>query len=110
MPTMTQFSAANSETPIHAYGLIFKEQGEEAPPDMQKELLGTDVMEISEETAHSFGTSDYPLGILVDHAGVIRFIGVLPDDAFNGGGYMEKLITRMAGAQVKTPPLNQQGK
>ncbi len=103
MPTMTQFSAANSETPIHAYGLAFKEDGEEAPPDMQKELLGTDVMEISEETARSFGISDYPLGILVDHTGVIRFIGVLPDDAFNGGGYMEKLITRMVATQVRTP-------
>lgn len=104
MPTMTQFGATNSDTPVHAYGLIFKEEGEEAPPDLQKELLGTDVMEISEDTARSFGTSYYPLAILVDHTGVIRFIGVLPDDAFNGDGYMEKLITRMVAVQVKTQP------
>jgi thiol-disulfide isomerase/thioredoxin len=103
MPTMTQFGTVNADTPIHAYGLIFKEPGEEAAPNTQKELLGTNVMEVSAETAHSFGTSDYPLGIVVDHAGMIRFIGVLPSDAFNGGGYMEKVITRTVGVQVKAP-------
>jgi thiol-disulfide isomerase/thioredoxin len=109
MPTMTQFGAANADTPIYAYGLIFKENGEEATPDTQKELLGTDVLEVSEETAHSFGTTDYPLGILVDHTGVIRFIGVLPSDAFNGDGYMEKVITRMVGVRVRTLPGGTQG-
>ena len=110
MPTMTKFNAANAMTPIRAYGLIFKEDGEEAPPDTQKELAGTDVIEISEETARSFGTSDYPLGVVADHAGIIRFIGTLPGDAFNGGGYIEKVITRMAGAQVRlTPPGPQAG-
>jgi thiol-disulfide isomerase/thioredoxin len=102
MPTMTQFGVTNANTPIHAYGLIFKEPGEEVAPDTRKELLGTDVMEVSAETAQSFGASDYPLGIVVDHEGVIRFIGVLPSDAFNGDGYMEKVITRMVGAHVKS--------
>ena len=78
--------------------------GEAAAPDTQKELLGTDVFEVSEESAHRFGTTDYPLGIVVDHAGVIRFIGALPSDAFNGDGYMEKVITRMVGVQARTVP------
>jgi thiol-disulfide isomerase/thioredoxin len=107
MPIMTRFGAVNAETPIYAYGLIFKPNGEQTPPDRQKDqkdLAGTDVMEVSEETARSFGTTDYPLGIVVDHAGVIRFIGVLPGDAFNGDGYMAKVITRMVGVQVKTLP------
>jgi thiol-disulfide isomerase/thioredoxin len=88
MLTMTQFEAANADTPIRAYGLMFDEPGEEMAPETKKELRGTDVMEVSAETARSFGASDYPLGILVDRAGVIRFIGVLPSDAFDGGGYM----------------------
>jgi hypothetical protein len=71
---------------------------------MQKELLGTDVLEVSEETAHSFGIADYPLGIVVDHTGVIRFIGALPSDAFNGDGYMEKILTRMVGVLARTAP------
>jgi hypothetical protein len=45
----------------------------------------------------------------VDHAGVIRFIGVIPSDAFNGDGYMEKVITRMVGTQVRTLPLGPAG-
>jgi thiol-disulfide isomerase/thioredoxin len=109
MPTMTQFATVNAETPIHAYGLNFKEDGEETMPDTEKELLGTDVMEISEQTARSFGASEYPLGIVADHAGVIRFIGVLPGDAFNGGGYMEKVITRMVGVKIKTVPVSRPG-
>ncbi len=104
MQTMTQFGAANADTPIYAYGLIFKESGEETAPDSEKELISTDVMEVSQETARSFGTTDYPLGIVVDHAGVIRFIGVIPSDAFKGDGYMEKVITRMVGVQVRSLP------
>jgi thiol-disulfide isomerase/thioredoxin len=109
MPTMTQFGVANADTPIYAYGLIFKEDGEEAASGAEKDLLGTDVMEVSEQTARTFGTTDYPLGIVVDHAGVIRFIGVIPSDAFNGDGYMEKLITRMVGVQVRRLPGGHQG-
>jgi hypothetical protein len=104
MTFMTQFAEANAKAPIYAHGLIFKENGEVAAPDTQKELLGTDVLEVSDETAHSFGSADYPLGIVVDHAGVIRFIGALPSDAFKGEGYMEKVITRMVGVQAKAPP------
>jgi hypothetical protein len=104
MTTMTQFGAANADTPVFAHGLIFRENGDETAADPEKELLGTDVVEVSEETARRFGTTDYPLGIVVDHAGVIRFIGVIPADAFNGDGYMEKVITRMVGVQVRTLP------
>ena len=108
MPIMTQFGVANAKTPIHVYGLIFKEDGEQSSPDTQKQLLGTDVMEISEATARRFGTSDYPLGVVVDHDGIIRFIGELPSNAFNGDGYMAKVITRMVGERVKTMPRSPQ--
>jgi thiol-disulfide isomerase/thioredoxin len=109
MPTVTQFGAANAGTPIYAYGLMFKAGGEETDPGAEKDLLGTDVMEVSEETARSFGTTDYPLGIVVDHTGVIRFIGVIPSDAFNGDGYMEKVITRMVGVQARALPAGSGG-
>ena len=104
MPTMSQFATINADTPIYVYGLIFRDNAEEASAATAKELLGADVFEVSEETAHSFGIGDYPLGIVVDHTGVIRFIGALPSDAFNGGGYMEKVITRMVGVQARTAP------
>jgi thiol-disulfide isomerase/thioredoxin len=109
MPVMTQFADVNADTPIYAYGLIFKEQGEETAPETEKELLGTDVLEVSEATARSFGTSDYPLGIVVDHTGVIRFIGSLPSDAFSGDGYMARVITRMVGVHARTQSLTPHG-
>lgn len=99
---MTKFGVQHADPIVHAYGLIFKEPGEELASDTQKELLGTNVVEVSAETAHSFGTSDYPLGLIVDHAGMIRFIGELPSASFNGG-YMEKLIAQTAGVHFKTP-------
>ena len=102
MPALTQFESTNAGTPIHAYGLMFRQAGEASAADLQKELLGTDAMEISEETAGTFGATDYPLGIVVDHAGTIRFIGILPNDAFNTGGYMEKVIERMVDPQIKS--------
>lgn len=102
MPEMTKFGVQHTEPIIHAYGLMFKEAGEQLASDTQKELLGTSVVEVLAETARSFGTSDYPLGLIVDHAGVIRFIGELPSAAFISG-YMEKLIAKTAGVHFKTP-------
>ena len=102
MPAMTKFGATHTEPVVHTYGLIFKEPGEELASDTQKELQGTNVVEVSAETAHSFGISDYPLGLIVDRAGIIRFLGELPSAAFNGA-YMEKLISQTAAVHFKTP-------
>lgn len=110
MAAMTRFCAANSKLPIHGYGLVFKQPGEEVGPDTQKELLGTDAMQVSVETAQSLGASDYPLGIVLDRAGVVRFVGVLPSDAFNSAGYMEKVFTRVVKAPVKAPGDTSKGK
>jgi len=32
---------------------------------------------------------------VLDSSGTIRFIGVLPSDAFEGNGYIEKVLKRM---------------
>lgn len=105
VPEMTQFGVANTDTPIRTHGLVFTQAGETPPPDAQKELLGTDVLEVAENTARLFGATDYPLAIVVDHAGVIRFIGVLPSDAFKSDGYMQKVVTRIVGTRIKPPHL-----
>ena len=34
-------------------------------------------------------------GVVLDSSGTIRFIGVLPSDAFEGNGYIEKVLRRM---------------
>lgn len=101
MPEMTLFAAANAQTPVYTCGLLFKQSGETSPSDPEKELLGTNVMEIPEEIARRFGAIDFPLGIVVDHSGTIRRISVLPSDAFSSNGYMQRVITQVSGVQVK---------
>lgn len=100
MRTLTTFGAANGDVPIHAYGLMFPDEsvvGEQPSHEENfKELQGTATLVVSAGTARVFGALDYPLGIVTDKAGLIRYIGVIPGDAFNGDGYIEKVITRMA--------------
>jgi len=100
MPTVRNFAIVNSQTPIHAYGLMFAESaetpGQASHEDAAKDLQGTPTLEVAPELARSFGAIDFPLAVAVDKAGMIRFIGPIPGDAFNGNGYMEKVIVRMA--------------
>jgi hypothetical protein len=107
MKTLTAFVVANREVPIHAYGLMFPDESVTgAQPSREanlKELRGTATLLVPAETAATFAALDYPLGIVVDKAGLIRFIGVVPGDAFNGDGYIEKVITRMAAKTIGLP-------
>jgi hypothetical protein len=107
MKTLTAFVVANREVPIHAYGLMFPDESvtgaQPLPEAKMKEMQGTATLLVPAETAATFAALDYPLGIVADKAGLIRFIGVVPGDAFNGDGYIDKVITRMAG-KTSGPP------
>jgi hypothetical protein len=48
-----------------------------------------------EVPAQTFGVVDSPLGVVLDRSGTIRFIGVLPSDAFDENGYISKVLDRM---------------
>jgi hypothetical protein len=101
--TMTKFAAANSNAPIHVYALLYSEDSPAGPQDAgkalhaenEKYLAGTPTLEVPAETAQTFGVVDYPLGVVLDRSGTIRFIGVLPSDAFNENGYISKVLERM---------------
>jgi thiol-disulfide isomerase/thioredoxin len=113
MKTLTEFGAANKETPIYAFGLMFLDDptasepsgddNEKAHEQNLREVEGTSTLLVDAKTAHSLGVLDFPLGIVLDHDGLVRYIGVLPVDAFNGNGYMEKLLERLAGGPVNHP-------
>jgi thiol-disulfide isomerase/thioredoxin len=113
MKTLTEFGAVNKSTPVYAFGLMFPDdpgQQDLTPEAKQaaheqnlKEAMGTSTLLVDGKTAHSLGVLDFPLGIVLDHDGRVRYVGVLPDDAFNGNGYMEKVLVRMAGAQAGVP-------
>lgn len=100
MKTMTEFARVNATTPLHAYGLMFSETADDAGraerEAMYKELTGTQTFLVPPETAKTLGVLDFPTAVAVDGQGIIRFIGLIPTDAFNGDGYMEKVLMRMA--------------
>ena len=98
MKSLTAFAVVNGDVPIHAYGLMFAESPKDpkdAKTPVYQDLRGTATLLVPPETAKKFVASDYPLGIVVDRDGLVRFIGTLPLDAFNGDGYAGKIITRM---------------
>ncbi len=102
--TMAKFAAANINAPIHVYGLLYSEDSPAAAQDAgkvlhaesEKQLAGTPTLEVPAQTAQTFGVVDYPLGVVLDRRGTIRFIGVLPRDAFERNGYIEKVLERMS--------------
>ena len=103
MKTLTQFAVANRTTPIHTYGLVFADdtvvEGQPAHEAYFKQLAGTQTLVVPDTTAQMLGATDYPLGIVLDSSGTVRFIGVLPADAFNGDGYVSKAIVSMLQVQ-----------
>jgi thiol-disulfide isomerase/thioredoxin len=105
MKTLTEFASVNKDTPIHAYGLVFADDSvipvQSAHEQILKELRGTATLVVPDTAAQMFGATDYPLGIVLDRMGRIRFIDSLPGDAFNGGGYIERVIERMVAAAEK---------
>jgi len=114
MKTLTEFGKVNATTPLHAYGLMFHEDedtGGQAPhAPTFKELQGTETFVVPETTAQTFGILDYPTAVVVDRNGLIRFIGMLPADAFSGDGYVSKVIQRMVAAAHARGPTQPSGK
>jgi thiol-disulfide isomerase/thioredoxin len=113
MKTVTEFATLNAETPIHAWGLMYtgtaQSAGDLAMESSAKELEGTNTLIVSAGTAARFAPNDFPLAIVVDRAGVVRFIGVIPTDSFNGNGYMERIIVRMATAEAASQKVSENG-
>ena len=104
MKTLTEFAKVNKETPIHAYGLVFEDDSvipvQAAHEEILKGMRGTATLVVPDTTAQMLGATDYPLGVVLDRTGRIRFIGALAGDAFNGGGYVEKVIERMVEGEA----------
>jgi|UPI00071B5B32 tetratricopeptide (TPR) repeat protein len=100
MKTLTGFAKVNADTPLHAYGLVFADTSMITDPATHEGFLqalqGTSTLVVPATTPQSFGAQEFPLTIVVDNAGAIRFIGSIPSNAFNGDGYISKVIQRMA--------------
>jgi hypothetical protein len=99
MKALTGFALLNRNTAIHAYGLVFADDsvvlGKVAHEANFKQMAGTPTLVVSDTTAQVFGATEYPLGIVLDNTRTIRFIGHLPANAFDGDGYINKVIVNM---------------
>ncbi len=110
MKPLTEFALINRNTPLHAYGLVCADDsvvlGKAAHDENFRQLAGTQTLEVPDTAAQTFGATDYPLGIVLDNTHTIRFIGLLPSNAFNADGCISKVIVNMTklarGAQERT--------
>lgn len=104
MKTLTEFNKANATTPLYAYGLTFVDSSliddKSVHEAFVKEMQGTPTYIAPASTAQSFGAIEFPLAIVTDAKGAVRFIGSIPGDAFKGGGYIEKVIIRMTSGRA----------
>ena len=114
MKTLSEFGSANKETPVYAYGLMFlddpasvgqKPEDKGAAHEQNlKEVQGTNTLLLDASDARAMGVLDFPLGIVLDHGGKVQYVGVLPGDAFNGNGYVNKVIERMTASDANRRP------
>jgi thiol-disulfide isomerase/thioredoxin len=105
MKVVTEFGKLNAEQGIRAYGLVFHDDfgvKEDKPATLDwKDLEGTATLLVDPSTARTLGATEYPLGVVIDHKGEIRFAGVLPDAAFSGAeSYIERVLLRVATREV----------
>ena len=107
MKTLTQFAKVNAATPLYAYGLVFPDTSiitDKAAHDAWlAELQGTSTFLVPAETQQAFGAQEFPLAVVIDGSGTVRFIGSIPTNAFDGNGYIEKVIVQMTTSHRTVP-------
>jgi thiol-disulfide isomerase/thioredoxin len=103
MKTLTEFAKLNADTPLHAYGLVFADTSmitdSATHEGFLQELQGTSTFIVPADTPQTLGAQEFPLAIAIDSAGVVRFVGAVPSTAFNGDGYITKVIQRMTASE-----------
>jgi thiol-disulfide isomerase/thioredoxin len=111
MKDLTAFAIVNTDTPIHAYGLVYSQKSEKAATpepasaeELAKDLQSTNTFLVPASTAQTFAAMDFPLGILLSSKGTIRTLGVLPIDAFRSDSYLEKIIHRRVLGSLDPEP------
>ena len=102
MKPLTEFAKVKKMGPVRAFGLVFEDDSmipEHAGHEqLLKELKGTATLVVSPTTVQTFSADEFPLAIVLDGHGTVRFIGILPANAFDGNGYLEKTIQKITRA------------
>ena len=98
MQPLSDFLIRNMTEKIHTYGLLALDADETtADPftdDRFKDLLHTPTLTTPSATLQSFGAVTFPFVVITDGAGRIRFLGVVAQNAFDVGGFVEQVIEK----------------
>jgi hypothetical protein len=104
MKQMTVLAHSPAGQKFLAYGLMMqatREPGEMAPAeDTFKDMSGTSTMLVAPGTAAVFGATEFPLGVVMDKRGKVRFVGAIPSNAFDPRGLVEEIVNRSAGPKI----------
>jgi hypothetical protein len=99
MKSLNEFATANAGVPIYAYGLTFNDEPAGAPksPPLRgaEDQRAAATVPVDAKLATDWGATEFPFAVITDAAGVVRFAGPIPADAFKGDGYIQRAIERM---------------
>ncbi len=70
------------------------EKGE--PKTTAQLLLHTPTLIVGTEALSTFGATDFPFFILVDHTGIVRFMGPAPETALQPGDFLDQVTAHVA--------------
>ena len=98
MPAMTEFLRRNGANGTHTYGLLALDAAHaDVDPftqDRFKDLLKTPTLTTPAATLQIFSAVAYPFAVITDGDGRIRFLGTVPANAFDAGGFVEQLLDK----------------
>lgn len=92
-------SSKTTSVKYNQYGLLLPNQGKaESQPTEERfqTLLHTPTLLTTSDTFEKLGATDYPLGIITDRSGIVRFVGILPPNAMQYGSYVFRKIEQIA--------------
>jgi hypothetical protein len=95
MQPLSEFLVRNNAAGIHAYGVLALDADETAADpfknDSFKDLLHTPTL-TTPTTLETFGAVNFPFAVITDGSGTIRYLGTVAQNAFDAGGFVERVI------------------
>lgn len=74
------------------------------PASAAELLQGTPTLVVASDVAETlFAATDFPLLVVTDHNGIIRFVQVAPENAFAAGSLVDQIATRVADLWPPSP-------
>ena len=97
---LTKAAVRMNQDDVHLYALLIQDPNSLGPSYMSKSkatevLKGTPTLIVSPEMTSELAGTDYPLAIVTDSLGIIRFMQVAPSDALEPNGFLEQVVSHI---------------